>query len=250
MSQACMFLLLAVLQGPASPAPASAAEPADRFQPAIRLGDLEALDGARLEIQRTLAVGGVEEQAVTEWRYDWAYLNWRIGQLLRDVDDKRRKSLLKEAQEQLDLVLETDAQNAEAHALRGSVIGDRIGGGLSGAILGPRASSSLKAAMELEPDNPRVMLLSGIGSFFTPKTFGGGEEAALEELRRAVELFEAQPEDQPWPNWGRVDALGWMGVVLAKRGETEQARVLYEEAVSLEPRNAWIRELLVAAAEE
>lgn len=223
---------------------------ADRFQPAVSLGDLEALDSARLEIQRSIAVGGAGPATLAEWRYDWAYLNWRMGQVLRDVDPKRRKRLLKEAQKQLDLVLSAEPENAEAHALRGSVIGDRIEGGLSGALLGPKAGSSLDAALELAPENPRVVLQQGISSFFTPRTFGGGREAALRELRRAVELFEAQPESQPWPDWGRVDALAWLGQVLEEQSEMEEARALYERALSLEPRNAWVRRLLMAASEE
>jgi tetratricopeptide (TPR) repeat protein len=220
-----------------------------RYQPAIELGDLEALEKARLEIQRTIAIGGVESGTVSSWRYDWAYLNWRISQLLRYVDNKHRKKLLKEAQQQLDLVLESDAEDPEAHALRGSVIGDRIEGGLSGALLGPRAGSSLERALELAPDNPRVVLQQGISSYFTPRTFGGGEEAALEELRRAVELFEAQPSDQGWPNWGEVDALAWLGIVLSESGEIDEARALFERALSIQPRNAWVRALLIDASE-
>jgi len=245
---ASLALLLALAQAPATAA--STSGEADRYESAIELGDLEELDRARLEIQRTIAIGGVESGTENEWRYDWAYLNWRMSQLLRDVDNKRRKKLLKEAQAQLDLVLEADVESAEAHALRGSVIGDRIEGGLSGALLGPRAGSSLEKAMELAPDNPRVVLQQGISSHFTPKTFGGGEEAALEELRRAVVLFEQQPEDQGWPNWGMVDALAWLGIVLAERGEAEEARALYERALSMQPRNAWIRSLLINATEQ
>ena len=212
------------------------------------MGDLDAIDRDRLEIQRTIAVGAVEQETLAQMRYDWAYLNWRMAQLLRDLDDKRRKSLLKEAQKQLDLVLETEPENAEALALRGSAIGDRIEGGFSGAILGPKSGASLNEAAELAPDNPRVALLQGIGSFFTPKTFGGGEEAALEELRRAVTLFEARAENEEWPNWGHVDALAWLGIVLADRGEIEAARALYEAALTRQPRNAWVRELLAATA--
>lgn len=225
--------------------PASAG--AERYQPEVATGDVETLDAARLEIQKSIAVGGSSLEQVVAWRYDWAYLNWRIAQTLRGNDDKRRKALLKEAERQLDLVIEGDEESAEAWALRGSAIGDRITGGVSGTLLGRKASSSHRRAVELDGENPRAALLRGVGLYYTPKTFGGGRAAAEDELRRAVELFDGRPEGEEWPSWGHDDALAWLGVVLVDRDGAHEARALYERALELRPDNAWIRDELLPA---
>lgn len=50
-------------------------------------------------------------------RYALAFANWRLSQALESA--RERKRLLKEAQKQLDELLRSDPQTAEAHALRG-----------------------------------------------------------------------------------------------------------------------------------
>ncbi|MCP3995821.1 MAG: hypothetical protein GY722_12270 [bacterium] len=148
--------------------------------------------------------------------YNLAYLDWRQSQLLPDNARKEKRRLLKRAQKHLEILLETDPDNAEAYALRGSAIGERITGMWSGMRLGRKASASLNRGVELGSDNPRVALQRGISFFFTPKSFGGGLPRAEQELRRALRLFAKEPSATPWPNWGRVDVRVWLGQTLAK----------------------------------
>lgn len=164
-----------------------------------------------------------------------------MAQLVGEGGKKEKKRLLKQAEKELNLVLETQPDDAEAYALRGTVIGDRIGGAFSGMFLGPKASKSLEKAFELAPENPRVALQRGVGFYFTPKTFGGGIDKAQRELERAQELYVEEPVEQPWPNWGRVDVFAWLGLVFAESGMKEKAKAMYEEGLRLEPDHAWIR---------
>ena len=219
----------------------------EHIERAVVLGSLEDLTRLRTDHRQHLESPDGDPNGGD--RYRLAYLNWRIGQLLPE-DKKKKKQLLKEAKKQLDLLLETAEEDAEAHALRGSVIGDRIEGMFGGMFLGPKASASLKRALDLAPENPRVALQRGVGHFFTPKTFGGGLERAEEELRRARDLFRKEPADHPWPNWGRIDTFAWLGQVLAKTGRVDEARALYEEALEREPEHAWIRAELLPELDE
>ena len=81
-------------------------------------------------------------------------------------------------------MIEREPENAEAHALRGGVLGLRINGFMQGMLLGPKAKKSTQRGFELDSSNPRAALHRGIGFFFTPKKFGGGLERAESELRR------------------------------------------------------------------
>lgn len=245
------LVLPAILAGFAGVAPPTAAgakgvardaAPAERMERAVASGDIELLRSLRTAIAGRAAASALD-------RYNLAYLDWRIGQLLPAGSRKEKKALLKEAQKQLDSILGSFPDDAEAHALRGTTIGERITGMFGGMFLGPKATASLRRAAALEPDNPRVALLRGVAAYFTPRTFGGGFDEAERELRRACKLFEDEPADKPWPNWGRVDAFAWLGRTLAEEDRLDEARSAYRAALALVPDHAWVRDELLPELE-
>jgi hypothetical protein len=219
----------------------------ERVEEAVIAGSIENLKGVRTELLRRMSSS--EEEKRSGDRYMLAYVNWRMTQLIGDDSRKERKRLLKEAQRGLEERIEEAPGDAETHALRGTVIGERIRGFFGGMFLGPKASKSLERAYELDPENPRIALQRGVGYFHTPKAFGGGLEKAEGELRRARELFRSEPLEKQWPNWGRIDVLGWLGQALAGVGKQDEARAHYEEALAIEPTHTWIREELLPALE-
>jgi Flp pilus assembly protein TadD len=217
-----------------------------RIDRAVATSDAVSLSEARRDVER---LADEEEIDPTLARYTLAYIDWRTGGTLPHKD-KKRNGLLKNAESTLRALVEADPSNAEAFALLGTVIGDQITGGWKGMTLGPKASKALDRATELEPDNPRVVLQSGISAFFTPKTFGGGIEKAEETLRRALQLFADEPATEPWPDWGRVDVYAWLGQVLAKQGDLEGAREAYRKGLEIDPEHRWIRKTLLPAVSE
>jgi hypothetical protein len=227
---AVVLILMAVSAVPASasyPVAASdrqslASAPTDpgveeRIERAVEDGEAGDLLEIRAELQRL--VESLGDRTAPSVRYNLAYVTWRICVKMPDREKKERKRLLKEAQEQLDLVLVSRPEDAEAHALRGSVIGGRIDGPFSGMSLGSKARKSLDRALELDPTNPRVALQMGISYFYTPKAFGGGLEKARGQFERAQRLFEEEPADHPWPNWGRDDVIDWLEVTATSGSE-------------------------------
>ena len=90
-----------------------------------------------------------------------------------------------------------------------------------------------------------MALQRGISAYFSPKSFGGGLERAENDMRHALDLFARQPADEPWPNWGHVDAYAWLGKVLAENGDTAGARQAYQQGLVLEPDHRWIRQVLL-----
>ena len=218
-----------------------------RIERAVVVGSVETLR----EIRTTLLdrLDAADGEPAHSDRYMVAYVNWRITQWLDQKQGKERKKLLKEAQAHLQSVLKVEPGNAEAYALRGTVIGERIGGFFGGMFLGPKAGSSLKRAFALEGENPRVALQRGIGFFYTPKTFGGGLLNAEAELQRARDLFAGEDPEADWPNWGRIDTLAWLGIVLAKQDRIEAARKMFDEALAREPEHQWVRNELLPGLE-
>jgi tetratricopeptide (TPR) repeat protein len=193
--------------------------------------------------------GGRDSQMT---RYALAYVDWRLHPLLSaDHRQKEAEIYLAEAQAQLRQLIAADPSNAEAHALLASVYGSQIGtSAWKGMTLGPKASAAIDAALKTAPDNPRVVLQAGISASYAPKAFGGGIEKAEKSFRRAEQLFAAEPLNQPWPSWGKLDVLAWMGQVLAAKGDREGARRYYERALQIQPDYAWVRRVLLPALDK
>jgi tetratricopeptide (TPR) repeat protein len=223
----------------------SASDLTQRIERAVVAGSLVDLEAIKALLLERLDAEDCEAGWIDN--YNLAYISWRICQLLGPDEKKQKRRLLKEAQRRIEERLEYEPDDAESHALRGSVIGEQIGGFFRGMFLGPKATKSLEKAFELDPDNPRVALQRAISYYFTPKTFGGGLDKAEQELRRARELFESETAAHPWPSWGRVDTLAWLGQVLEKAGRVDEARAAYEEALVLEPEHAWLKHELLPA---
>jgi tetratricopeptide (TPR) repeat protein len=164
---------------------------------------------------------------------------------------QKKRDEAKRALDEADLLLEqatAKSPTADALALRSSVIGLLIGSSgnpMSGMTLGPKSSRLLDRAKELEPDNPRVWLVSGMSSMFTPKTFGGGTDKAERDLHKAVALFETDHPVPPAPSWGRADAYIWLGQALQKNDKIDKARAAYQKALELQPRNGWVQNVLL-----
>lgn len=182
--------------------------------------------------------------------YTMAYAKWRLAYLPGHEVIVERKVLLKDAENQLKAQLELNPEDPEAYALLGAVYGGQITSAWGKLTLGREAQGALGRAAELAPDNPRVVLNRAVANFYKPRLFGGGKDKALSELRRAEALFEQQPHDQPWPNWGRVEVQTWIGFVLAQKGELEEARAAYERALVLAPGHSRVLDILIPQLEK
>ena len=219
----------------------------DRVEKAVLANDLKPLLAIRKEISTALdATSGKNN---LELQYLLGYVNWRAGALMSGIEahEDEREALLEEAQQTLEVLVEAQPKDAEAHALLASVLGFRIGSSMfRGMRLGPRSSSLFDKALALQPDNPRVALLRGVRALYTPSMFGGGDDVAAAELDRAHMLFE-KGSMSTWPNWGRVDVFAWRGQLAAKRGDHAGARALYERALVEVPNARWIKDTLLPA---
>lgn len=178
--------------------------------------------------------------------YTLAYVSSRLSPILPEDRKAERLRLLREAETSLKQYLRVNSRDPEAHALLGAVYGAQVRfTPVKAMTLGPRISAAFSEAEKLGPRNPRVALQKGIGLLHVPRAFGGGAEAAERELRRAEALFAQEPRSKPWPNWGRLDVLIWLGQALARQGDREAARTFYRRALELEPESVWVRQVLL-----
>ena len=69
------------------------------------------------------------------------------------------------------------------------------------------SAASLGKAKALNPENPRIYLIIGQDTFYTPEAFGGGKAKAKPFLETAVAKFAIfKPANVTDPNWGAEQA--------------------------------------------
>jgi len=136
--------------------------------------------------------------------------------------------------------LALQSNNAECHALLGTIYGRQIHGNiLRAARLGRRTQEHLTRALELGRENPRVRYLLGSCRFHTAKGPDAYKEA-LDHLLAAEKLFTAEAKHPPAPlepRWGHSDCLAFLGRTCETLGDTKSAEMYYRKTLTLHPVN-------------
>jgi tetratricopeptide (TPR) repeat protein len=135
----------------------------------------------------------------------------------------------------------------ETNALIAAIQGQMIAADPSKAMeLGMASQGSMMAALAAGPNNPRVWLLRGMSTLFTPEEYGGGVSQAAQQMKRAIELFEKDSPKKGDPSWGRAEAHVWMGQIYEKQGNKAGAAAEYKAATDIAPNYSWPKVLAAA----
>ena len=153
-----------------------------------------------------------------------------------------------DGQDHLQAAIEIDPEFGEAAALQGMLLGLELANHLERAFtLGRRIFQSFDRALELDGDNPRVLLQLGIYQTYLPEAFGGGPESALDYLDKAIALFETERISDPLrPSWGREEALLNAALAHKQMGRTARAVELLKKALVVNPNSGRVRGELAA----
>jgi hypothetical protein len=139
-----------------------------------------------------------------EWLapYYAAYSNLIAG--IMSSDNASKDQYWDKALTEVDQAEALSKDNSEIYALRGYVQYMKLS-------VDPRSrlsymsesAQSLAKAKTLNPENPRVYLILGQNTFYTPEQFGGGKDKAKPILEAAAAKFAIfKPANNMEPNWG------------------------------------------------
>jgi hypothetical protein len=101
--------------------------------------------------------------------------------------------------------------NSEITTVKAMVLQARLSVDASrGMTMGPKSSELLQTATKQEPaNNPRALLQLSQTVYYTPTAFGGGKDAGLAILKKAIDAFASfKPASDLDPNWGKEYADG------------------------------------------
>ncbi len=179
--------------------------------------------------------------------YYAAYGYWKLAQTSAEEAAagraSGRSSASKAAQacdRQADLAVEKDRRMAEAYAI------DAVCASFGSALMSSScASKSLRTAKELDPQNPRILLIETLCA----QKDAASPAAHTEKLRALVSAFEHAPPTRPGkPDWGQAEALLMLGENYLQRGDSLAARDAIERALVIAPDYRKAQELLQTAA--
>ena len=208
---------------------------------ATLVGDSASLAGAR----------AFADRVASAFPDDGLILHYQAFAMYREAMATRGRSgdsgpLLERAQSILERSL-AKRQLAESHSLMAAIDGQLIDRDPSrGMELGIASQQSTTAALALGPTNPRVWLVRGQGSIFTPPEYGGGLKVAQDQLTRAIALFDKDAPKPGEPAWGKAEAYLWLGQVYERLGDKAKAGESYKTALSISPEYGYAKMLAAA----
>jgi len=210
--------------------------------------------GALLTARRQfeLYTGSADPEIRKLAHYYIGYASYRLSSAFNEIGEEEAKRHLNEAVRHLERAVEMDEDFAEAVALLGNCYGMKATGFFTGMKYGPKSQRSLDRAMELAPENPRVRLLYGISFMFKPAMFGGSLERAVEEMKRAADLFNENSgtDHELYPGWGSAEVYAWLGQACERAEDFELAEQYYKQALAVDPDYYWVKEILLPELNE
>ncbi len=204
--------------------------------------DVPGLEAVAASLTASAADAGANE----EWRSYYAALSAYRLALLAQRDEARAWPFTQQCVERLNRVLVHDPASAEALALQSACLARQSDlDPWRSPFAAPLSLARIHKALQLAPEDPRVLLLGALAARDRPKLFGGDTQQGFELMRRAVSAFERQTARAASPpTWGAADAFTDLAQDYLGRGDTLAARNVLERALLIAPDFAQARRLM------
>lgn len=147
-------------------------------------------------------IAGVEN---TEWHplYYAAFSYINMSFITKDI--VKKDVYLDKAQELIDRALEINPEESELFVIQGLVFQGRIQADPKqrSKTYALKANEALKKAKVFNPENPRAYYLLGLNVLHSPKSIGGGPDAACPYFKKAREKYAKYIAPHVLsPSWG------------------------------------------------
>lgn len=170
-------------------------------------------------------------------RYHLAHAQYRFGQLSGERHAHAAEAAFSDCIDELKPVIDKDVKSAESMVLQSACYSGLADlKSLEAVLLRSRAADRLNAALKLQPQNPRAVLLSALQDLRHAKPGSAEGQRGFAKLRSAAELFEQSSGTRDdAPGWGHAEAYLALGRELQIRGDHLGARNWIEKALIAAP---------------
>jgi tetratricopeptide (TPR) repeat protein len=177
--------------------------------------------------------------------YDLTYTFYGyIAYCIVTGDEATARYYIDKAERNIDILLRHDSLLAEAYSLRGALYGFKIGlNPLKALEYGVKSIKNINRAVELDKNNPRVLMELGNMKYYTPGILGGGLKKAIHYHERAVNMYESGRMELK-NDWIYLLVLTNLARWYSEDNKINQARITYKKILDLEPDYLWVRDYL------
>ena len=151
-----------------------------------------------------------------------------VNRLLEKDDLARKRTIVEHinyAIDQLRAALDQDEGFADGWVMLAGVYGQKMTvRPLQAVTLGPKFSRAMSRAREVEPNNPRVVLMKATTDYNLPRIVGGNKERAVDDLQRTAGLFAEEVITDPiFASWGHDETYARLGIAYLDQGNLKAA---------------------------
>ncbi|WP_321346312.1 hypothetical protein [uncultured Draconibacterium sp.] len=172
--------------------------------------------------------------------YQYGYIGYCLGA----DKDKEARNYLELAEQNLEILENTNFNPALINAYKAAFWGFKIGlSPIKAPIYGRRSIKHADLSLEQNNELPFAHVQYGNAYFYMPAVFGGSKEVAIEHFLLAIEQMEASPEEIK-SDWNYLSLLSLTGQSYVELNEYGKAQVIYEKALEFEPNFKWIKDEL------
>lgn len=169
-----------------------------------------------------------------------SYYYGYVGYLVGKKQYTPAENLIEKGEKLIDQVLRISPKNATAYSFKGSFIGFEIAANKYKAVfLGGESKSNINKAIRLDPENVQALIDKGNLLYYSPRLFGGDKnEALVYYLKGARQIEKNKDTDQ---NWMYLNLLTLIASVYEKTDKLEEAKLIYQKILRLEPDLVWVK---------
>jgi tetratricopeptide (TPR) repeat protein len=164
-------------------------------------------------------------------------------QMAEKKDNDAVKKYTESSIDMLNKVSDLKDDFAEAYILKYAVISNRWmyePNKMNDIIAAQTEAKNL--ASKYDPDNPRLYLVEGINTYYTPEMFGGGVDKAQPLLEKSYELYKTyKPVDETYPNWGKDQVCGYLALCCIKNDKLDDAKSWIDKGLKEDPDSDFIK---------
>jgi tetratricopeptide (TPR) repeat protein len=166
-----------------------------------------------------------------------------IGYLIGAGQNRLAREYLKVAEENVDKLLQNQPQNADALAIKASLIAYNVAlSPYKAPILGPRSVSLINEAYRLKNSSIQALIEKGNSLHYAPKFFGGDPEEAVSYYIKAIIAFENQNNGVGLQSWLYLNTLAQLALAYEKSKQPQRALKTYREILTIEPDFKWVKD--------